>query len=269
VQAAPGPALICQPLAPFARHLFTTRRWTLGARSVEEPEDAWAEVARAIGVEPSMLVRARQVHGTAVVIAGPNRARSREIPVGDVVVTRAPGVAVAVQAADCVPLLIADPRTGAMAAAHAGWRGLAANVPRATVEALAREFGSRAEDLIAVAGPSIGPCCYEVGADVRRFFEVAGFSNAAIERWFQTSPQPTARNPTMPGVPAARRLDRWFFDGWTAVGEELEAAGVPAEQMHLSKLCTASHPAVLCSYRRDGQRAGRIVGVISAASSSV
>src|SRR5476649_2214251 len=176
VQAEAGPALVCRALDPLAPHLFTTRAWTLGSRSAEEPAAAWGEVARAIRADPAMLVRAHQVHGTAVVVSGASHQEGRELPIGDVIVARDPLVAIAIQAADCVPLLIADRRTGAVAAAHAGWRGLAANVPRVTIDALAREFGSRPEDLIAVAGPSVGPCCYEVGADVRHCFEAAGFS---------------------------------------------------------------------------------------------
>ena len=185
--------------------------------------------------------------------------------VGDIVVTDAPGVAVAVQAADCVPLLIADRRTGAVVAAHAGWRGLAGNVPRVAIDALAREFGGRAIDLVVAAGPSVGPCCYEVGADVRRCFEAAGFSAGAIQRWFHDGPKPTAANPSMPSLSAERRPEHWFFDGWTAVREELQDAGVPADQIHLATLCTASHPDVLCSYRRERNQAGRIAAAIRCA----
>jgi purine-nucleoside/S-methyl-5'-thioadenosine phosphorylase / adenosine deaminase len=213
-------------------------------------------------VDVRALVRAHQVHGTAVVVSGASPAESRELPRGDVIVARDPDVAIAIQTADCVPLLIVDRRTGAVAAAHAGWRGLAANVPRVSIEAMTREFGSRPEDLIAAVGPSVGPCCYEVGSDVRRHFEVAGISGGALERWFRAGPQPTPLNPSMPGLPQMPRPEHWFFDGWTAVGEELEAAGVPAVQIHLAELCTASHPAVLPSYRRDGRQAGRIAAAI-------
>jgi YfiH family protein len=262
VQAEAGPALVCRGLDRLAPHLFTTRLWTLGSRSTNEPADAWAEVARAMSVDAQALVRAHQVHGTPVVVAGARDSGSRELPLGDVIVARDPDVVIAIQAADCVPLLIVDRRTGAVAAAHAGWRGLAANVPRVSVEAMAREFGSRPEDLIAAGGPSVGPCCYEVGADVRRHFEVAGVSGGALERWFRARPQPTPLNPSMPGLGPWPRAEHSFFDPWTAVREELEASGVPALQIHLAELCTASHPSVLPSYRRDGRQAGRIAAAI-------
>jgi hypothetical protein len=262
VQAADGPALVCGALRPFADHLFTTRQWALGSRA-EATEEDWQPVAAAAGVEGDRLVRLRQVHGAAVLVrrAGdPHPTTMR--PEADIVVSNDPSLALAIQTADCVPLLIADRTTGAIAAAHAGWRGLAAGVPGRTVEALAREFGSRPGDLIAVAGPSIGACCYEVGADVRDAFRRGGFADAVADRWFHGDPQPTARNPSMPGLRVAARPDHWFFDGWAATQFQLEAAGIPGRQIHAAGLCTASHAGVLCSYRRDGKSAGRLAAAI-------
>ncbi|MGB7219369.1 MAG: laccase domain-containing protein, partial [Vicinamibacterales bacterium] len=146
-----------------------------------------------------------------------------------------------------------------------GWRGLAAGVPQVTVEALGREFSSRPADLVVAAGPSIGACCYEVGADVRQQFEKAGFLSADLARWFHAGPQPTPANPSMPGLPATPRADHWHFDGWAAVRDQLMAAGVPRDQINVAGLCTASHPGALCSCRRDGPPAGRMAGVVRAA----
>src|SRR4051812_29760487 len=179
--AAAGPALVCVPLEPYASHLFTTRSWKLGqSGGPEMAADAWLEVATAISVPPDMLVRLRQVHGSAAVVASPGGPPAA----ADIVMTADPALALAVQAADCVPLLVADPRTGATAAAHAGWRGLAAHVPHLVVDRMASEFGSRAEDLMVALGPSIGACCYEVGEDVRAAFEGSGCSAAQLARWF-------------------------------------------------------------------------------------
>jgi YfiH family protein len=163
-------------------------------------------------------------------------------------VTDDPSVALAVQTADCVPLLIADRRTGSIAAAHAGWRGLAAHVPRVAVEALGRAFDSHPGDLVAAIGPSISAPRYEVGADVRIRFEQAGYSSGQLARWF--SP--------------AERPGHWFFDAWCAAYDQLAEAGLAAPQVHVAALCTASHPDVFCSYRRDGKGAGRIAGAIRA-----
>jgi hypothetical protein len=173
-----------------------------------------------------------------------------------------PSMAIAVQAADCVPLLIADARLGVVAAAHAGWRGLALGVPRTTVIELGRAFGSRPDDLVAAIGPSVGACCYEVGPEVRDAFARNGFSVEAIDGWFASSPRQLAGNPPMPGLRTEPKPGHAFFDGWSCAVDQLRAAGLHASQVFTSRLCTASHAGVLCSYRREGAVAGRIAGVI-------
>jgi YfiH family protein len=185
-----------------------------------------------------------------------------ETPEADIIVTDDPALAVAVQAADCVPLLFVDRRLRVVAAAHAGWRGLVARVPCAAIQAMARTWGTRPADLLVAAGPSIGACCYEVGADVRNAFSAIGFSSRDIAAWFHDRPQPSAANQSMPL--AAPRPDHWFFDGCACVRAQLEGEGVPRDQIFSAGLCTASHPEVLPSYRRDGKAAGRIAGVIIA-----
>ena len=248
VQAPAGPALVSRALEPLAAHLFTTRLWALGS-AVPATDADWQQVAAASSVDLAHLVRVRQVHGASVVVCregdgrGAAHARATE---ADIIVSDDPSLALAIQTADCVPLLIADPRTGAVAAAHAGWRGLAARVAVVAVEAMAREFGSRPDDLIAAAGPSISADRYEVGADVRDAFESAGFSAARIDRWF------------LPG----RRPQHWQFDGWQSARDQLEAAGLRPGHVHIAALCTASHPDALCSYRRDGKGAGRMAAAI-------
>jgi YfiH family protein len=260
VQAEAGPALRCRALTPYASHLFTTRHWPLGRDS-----ESWADVAAALKLSPTQLVRVRQVHGASVLVAGTPAAA--DLTQADIIVAHGrPDIGLAVQAADCVPLLMADTRTGAIAAAHAGWRGLAARVPAAAVGAMAREFGSVASDILAAVGPSVGACCYEVGADVAERFADAGFDREARDRWFLERPLASPTNPSLSGVPARARAEHWFFDGWSAVRDELLEAGLQAERIFIAELCTASHPRTLCSYRRDGRRAGRIAGAITAAS---
>jgi YfiH family protein len=248
--AAAGPALVCRALEPYAAHLFTTRLWPLGSAPDDDRASAWADVARALGVDEAHLARAHQVHGASAVVrraADPPRGNA-PFPDADIIVSDDPAIALAIQTADCVPLLIADRRTGAVAAAHAGWRGLAARVPSVAADSLGDAFGSRPADLIAAVGPSISAARYEVGADVRAQFEHAGFSDDQLARWF------------LPGT----RPGHWQFDGWAAARDQLLAAGVPADQIHSSDLCSAREAELLCSYRRDGKRAGRIAGAIRA-----
>jgi YfiH family protein len=253
-----GPALVCRELEAHATHLFTTNQWTLGFRTTAgDDHAAWNQVARAIDLTFDTLHRPRQVHGKAVVVPSPH---SRISP-GDIIVANDPLVGLAVQSADCVPLLIADPTTKAVAAAHAGWRGLAAGVPLAAVQAMKKNFGSRASDLFVALGPSIGACCYEVGGDVHDAF-AARFSTADLSRWFSDEPKPLPKNPAMAGLRADRRPQHWFFDGWASVRDQLEAAGVPRQHIFSAELCTASHAGVLCSYRRDGTPTGRMAAAI-------
>lgn len=255
------PGLVCLPLEPLAQHLFTTAHWSLGARTSDAGQSAWDEVASAVGVPGDRLVRLRQVHGTRVIVGGVGAEAAR--PEADITVLHEAGWAAAVQAADCVPLLVVDRATGAAAAAHAGWRGMAARAPQAAVAALVREYGSRPGDLLAALGPSVGACCYEVGSDVRAAFASAGFGEPELRRWFTSRPVPSARNPPMASLARREaRADRWFFDGWMAVRAQLEASGVPGGQIFGTGLCTASHGGVFCSYRRDGAPSGRIVGAI-------
>lgn len=256
------PALVCQPLERYAAHLFTTSAWRLGSREASSTDDGWREVASALDCNAAGLVRARQVHGVGVAIVT-NAAADRELPQADIILVRDPMAAAAVQVADCVPMLAVDRASGAVAAVHAGWRGLAVRAPQVAVAALERTFGSRPRDLVVALGPSIGACCYEVGDEVRQQFGAAGFSDDQLARWFADHPVDDVHNPTWPRVlTQPRRPGHWFFDGWAAVREQLVEAGVPHDQVHAPALCTASHPGFFNSYRRDGAPSGRIAGAI-------
>ena len=234
-----GAALRCRPLEAVALHLFTTRQLELSSQT------DWARVAAAVGA--AHVATLTQVHGREVVVirSAGNAAKRRE---ADVLVSDDPDTAVAVRAADCVPLLIGDPRSGAVAAVHAGWRGTAAGAATAAVEALAREFAAAPGDLIAAIGPSIGPCCYEVGPELKDAFLAAGHPRKQVDRWF-TTPE----NATRPRL-----------DAWAANRDQLMAAGVLEENIHTCGLCTASNLELFPSFRIEKDRAGRIAGTIKA-----
>jgi YfiH family protein len=245
-QAPWGPVLVCRPLASVARHLFTTRHLILDR---EGRGDGWQWIAQAMGVAPGGVVRLAQVHGAGVLVLRRDEARAptEPPPAADIVVSDRPDLAVAVQVADCVPLLLADARTGAVGAVHAGWRGVAAGAAGVAVEALVRAFGVEARDLVAALGPSIGPCCYEVGEAVGEAFRRAGIDEALAARWFVRG-----------------RANRPHLDLWQAVSDQLIRAGVREDRIHRCGLCTASHREVFFSYRADGPGTGRLLGVIRA-----
>jgi YfiH family protein len=229
-------------------HGFTTRRGghsrgpfeslNLGGAVGDEPAalDAnWAELASATGLA---FARVRQVHGDRVHRArAPGGGGTEE---GDAVVSAQRGLAACVSVADCVPVLIADPKSGAVAAVHAGWRGTLARVARAAVRALERDHGARPGDLLAAVGPSIGPCCYEVSVD--------------LAHRFRLELGPGAGNPR-PGQP---RVDLWL-----ASEAILKAAGLARRRIDVLGRCTSCEPDLFFSHRRDIGRTGRQVGFIA------
>ena len=242
-----GRALRSRHLEDVANHFFTSLPLRLRGEKAQEERD-WALVAATAGVPADRLHRLHQVHGNSVVVRRTGEPGSwlggTNFPHADIILSNDPSLALAVQVADCVPLLVADRRRGVVAAAHAGWRGTAQNVAGTTVAALTREFGSDPADLLVAHGPSIGACCYVVGEELVEAFERGGYG-AAISRWFLRDDEGNLR-----------------LDLWAANREQLLDAGVPVEQVHQSELCTASHPEWFASYRRDGKGTGRIAGVI-------
>ena len=207
VRYAWGPAIRCRALAAVADHCFTTRAPELGPGPLSAG-DGWHQVALAMGVPPHSIVRLRQVHGTGVVTLSRRQVFPPGDPdwnVADIAVSDDPSVALCVKVADCVPILLADARTGAVAAVHAGWRGTAAGAVRLAVEALGVQLGSAPEDVVAAIGPSIGPCCYRVGQDVRAAFEAAGTVEGHARRLVQpeagleTHPRRSRHRPTASG----------------------------------------------------------------------
>lgn len=243
-----GAALRCRPLDAVAQHLFTTRQLEL--RGGGERSGGWQAIAAALDVGESALVCLRQVHGRDVVVIrdGEPRPSFDAQPDADVLVSNDEHSAIAVQAADCVPLLLADPTTGVVAAVHAGWRGTVAGAARAAVDSMQQAFGARPADLIVAIGPSIGVCCYEVGSELVEAFADAGHEPSQIERWFSTMPS------------AGRQTLR--LDLWAANRDQLLLAGVREDNVHVCGLCTASNPDVLYSYRAEGAAAGRLAAAI-------
>src|SRR4029450_11009367 len=167
-------------------------------------------------------------------------------PEGDLLATDRHDVALAIRTADCVPILYADPRSGVVAAVHAGWRGAVAGAASRMVEVLGATFGSRPEDLIAAIGPSVGPESYEVGQEVVDAFAAAWPDEAARGTWW--TPRAT------PG--------KHLLDLWTITRDQLSRPRAHPVNIHLAGLCTVTRAAFLHSYRMDGGAAGRMAAAI-------
>lgn len=240
-----GAALRCVALEPWARHLFTTRQLELTATG-EEPA-----MRESLGT--ARLVMLTQVHGADVVAIGDGDELPDRTRLGDALATNRSDLAVGVRVADCVPLLVADRATGAVAAIHAGWRGTAAGIAGAAVTAMGRAFGCRPSNLVVAIGPSIGACCYEVGSELVDAFAAAGHERGVIDRWFIAKPPPRGSRARLP----------LHLDLASANRDQLMLAGVPGDQIHTSGLCTAMHLDVLTSYRAERSQAGRTAGVIA------
>jgi YfiH family protein len=239
-QASFGAVLRCRPLLDIADHLFTA-----GDLQLRGDEKEWRAVAGAIGLPSERLLLVSQVHGAVVAVAHRGRSTDWKRPEADVVITNDGTAGIAVRVADCAPVLIADLRNHAVAAAHAGWRGTVKGAARAAVEALKTEFGSDPGDLVAAVGPCLGPCCGEVGVEVVQAFRDGGHGEAAVGRWFSAGPS-----------------GRPHLDLWRANADQLESAGVPPEHIHVARLCTRTYAGIFHSYRASGDQAGRMVGAI-------
>lgn len=248
IDAPWGAALQCRPLAEIAPHLFTTRQ-------LELTDEGYAALAAALGAEAVATVT--QVHGANVVVVRRGMPPPAVGPNADALISDDGRAAIAVRAADCVPLLMADRRRGVVAAVHAGWRGTVARISTTALAALSREFGTRPEDVVVAVGPSIGACCYEVGPDVVDAFAAAKHDRHLLQRW-------VTERPALRAGAAAPDQRSLRLDVAAANRDQLAMAGVPGDQIHLPGLCTAMHLDVLTSYRAEKDAASRIAGAIRA-----
>lgn len=230
--------------APGLAHAFVVRG--RARRRLFRPEPVPRDpICRAAGLPGAVLHLARQVHGSTVVeVPGEGDGRPGvPPPEADALVTRRSGHAVGVATADCLPILLAADRR-ACAAVHAGWRGLLAGVIGGAVGRLReRTAASTAVRVHAVIGPSIGPCCFEVGGEVAERFQARFPDSDGFLR------------PSTAGGKSTVDLPR-------AAVFALEEAGVAPENVSIAGLCTRCGDERLESYRRDHERAGRMIALV-------
>lgn len=256
------PILIAPSLSRVGfAHGFTTRRGGVSPPPFDELDFAvlrdrpsllenQARLARAVGFEPGALHQAMQVHGRSLVVAGGDPSATLALEADALVAESGTRRAVAVRVADCAPVLVADPASGRVAAVHAGWRGIEAGVIETAVRHMIDAPGSGpASRFVAAVGPCIGPCCFEVGADVGE--RIARASRPEVCR-----PSSTVSGKALVDLRAAARA-------------QLEALGLASDAIddvpgRGREGCTRCDVARFYSYRRDGDASGRLVGVIVA-----
>ena len=266
-------------LAPFAKlpwliHGFSTRTGgvselqgqqvlNLGFQEWDSRENVISNRERfqsALGAEDSTLIPLQQIHSDLIHLFSSSPAQPCS---GDASATNCPGLLLGVQTADCVPILLVDPRKHAVSAVHAGWRGTLSRIAEKAIGRMRLEFGSQPRDILAAIGPSIGPCCYEVGADLVTKF-TAQFADGAEyfdEPLSGEEPNPlqwlNMRPPGHQPPPKNVRLDLG-----KANRSQLETAQVRPENIFSCDLCTACNPSLLFSYRKQGPVSGRQIAAV-------
>lgn len=174
------------------------------------------------------LATAKQIHSDRILLVQSPGPQGE----GDAMISNVPGIGLAVRTADCLPILMADPPNRAVAAIHAGWRGVVSKIAVKTVETMRQQFGTKPEDLVVAIGQGIGACCFEVGPEVAVQFGLSGRAKVDL---VETT---------------CRQLGR---------------SGVSARQISSAGLCSYCGSELFESYRRDREAAGRMISMISLA----
>jgi hypothetical protein len=228
---------------PGLLHAFSTRRaerndFSLGPADSPNPMIHMnrARFLAAIDAPGWPIIKLRQIHSATVVDVDDTSAAGEAVS-GDAAVTSLRGVILAVQTADCAPIIVADTKGRAVAAIHAGWRGTVSGIALSAVARLIEKFQIEPASLRAVIGPHIGVCCYEVGDDV-----VQAINDPSVIETRKDWAKPHLN------LAAANR-------------KQLLTAGIPEGEIEISSLCTKCRPDLFHSYRRDGGRMGHLLSV--------
>ncbi|MCP9438522.1 MAG: peptidoglycan editing factor PgeF [Nitrospira sp.] len=230
------------PAGSEVRHFFGTRRYSAGLRLEVGTPVFVPQLAG--GVHSSWLLSVKQVHGTDPLVV--DRALTpddRFLGGWDALITDQPGIMVAVRTADCVPVLLHDPRRAVVAAVHAGWRGAVAGIVERTVGVMTARFGTSPEHLRVSIGPSAGGCCYEVDEPV-------------LEGVYRACSQPEKV------VRSRRGGKKGYLDLKLLVRQQALAVGVKPNAISSVNVCTICHGDLFFSYRRDGKVVGTMVSAI-------
>lgn len=192
---------------------------------------------------------ANQCHGSNIMFVGnPLRGcgaadEKSSLENTDGMITAVTGICIAVQVADCVPILLYDHTNHVAAAIHAGWKGTISQIAAKAIEKMIHCYGSKPANIIVGIGPSIGPCCYEVGLNVYNEFRYTGFSNTDVL------------------IPAQQK-DKYFFNLWQANKNQLIELGVKAENIETASICTKCNCEEFFSARASDHKTGRFAAGI-------
>jgi len=199
-------------------------------------------LSQALDFDLQKVITSHQVHGSKIACVAEMPPRPQPFPFGhalegyDGFITAVPGIPLMVRVADCVPVMLYDPIRKTVAAVHAGWRGTAAGIVKKAAGLMVEKFGCDISSILAGIGPSIGPCCYEVGGDVADSFRpMPGSSRFLLQE----------------------DADRYSLDLQEANRQQLIGAGLPTEHIEISWLCTACNLDLFFSHRGEQGKTGR------------
>lgn len=245
---------------PHLHHGFSTRRGgapDLNESSLNLSNSVWDSPARVsenrrrflsvLHLEDAPLITLRQVHSNRVHIIEDISSQWNKSD-GDALATQVENIALAVQVADCLPVLIADPMKNAVAAVHSGWKGTLSHVLLQTIREMEKAFNSDPSTLLIAIGPGIRACCFEVGREVADLFDEA-----------------------YPGCCSANSANghpgKFLLDLGKALDIQMNLAGIRPEHRHDLGACTRCNPNEFFSYRAEGHAAGRMMAVIGLSNS--
>ncbi len=216
----------------------------LGLHTADNPEHVLqnrALLANKIGIDGEKILYASQVHSGNVKIIDEEAIANGVLancPETDAMLTNIPGICLMVMVANCVPIVLFDPVQVVIAVIHAGWRGTVQNIVSNTVGAMIERYGSDPADIIAAIGPSIGPCCYEVGEEVKAKVESSfGSTEGCLIKQIDSG--------------------KYHFDLWFANHKQLISNGLKGVNVETASLCTKCKPDVFYSSRASNGLTGR------------
>lgn len=242
----------------LVNHCFTTKlggvstgyykSLNLGFNSGDETNKVTGNhkiISELLGFDPDKFVFSKQVHGTKIFYIKENfNCRNDQDQIIDIdgLITNTPKFSLHTVYADCVPIFILDIENKAVGLAHSGWRGTVGKISEVLLKQMALEFGTKASKCLAGIGPSIGPCCFEVGKEVTESFEkVFKKSSTYLEKTYETKD---------------------YLNLWSANIQVLLEAGIQSENIICAEICTSCNSELFYSYRRDKGKTGRMAGIM-------
>lgn len=237
---------------PEVKHFSTTRTggystgilkgFNLGYTVGDDPKNVTKNIEllqNSIDLKESKIVFPKQTHSSNVGIVENDQNLFHNT---DALITNISGICIAIRTADCVPILLFDPKQKVVAAIHSGWKGTIQKISQKTIEIMQQQFGTKSQDIIAGIGPSIGPEVYEVGPEVAEQFHVE-FGTGHIIMPIQNS-------------------DKGLLDLWKVNKIILQESGILEKNIEVAEMCTYSNPELFYSARRDGVKTGRLASGI-------